>query len=381
MFTTFKLTIAALKMFLRSRQALFFTLFMPFFIMIIFGYIGFDKPQKIDVGLVVQNPTEQTQKFIDQIKEFQTFSIHEGVLEDEKTQLAEGNRAIVLDVPSDFMDVSTKSIQPQCIKAPCLPSINAIPKEITAYTNEGQAPQAQTVISVLSQFLDKTTLQAAKAPTLFKIDQVSVDSRNLRYIEFLLPGLIAMSVMQMAVFSVAFLFTQYKEKGVLKRLAATPMQPWQFVSANAITRLMVSVFQAAIFVGMGLILFKIHIQGSYFLLLLCVVLGALMFLGLGFTISGLAKTVDSVPVFANLIVFPMLFLGGTFFPITGMPGWLQNVAKFLPLTYLSTSMRDVMTKGSHFWDIKGDLLGMVIWAAILITLATITFSFQEKEGA
>lgn len=382
MFTTYKLTIAALKMFLRSRQALFFTLFMPFFIMIIFGYIGFDKPQKIDIGLVTSNPTAQTQQFIDQIKSFETFNITEGTLDEEKQQLNEGNRSIVLDVPSDFMNFEVLEFQRLCTTPECSNAVaGAQAKTLTAYTNEGQAPQAQTVISILNQFLDKTTLQVSKAPTLFKIEQVSVDARNLRYIEFLLPGLVAMSVMQMAVFSVAFLFTQYKEKGVLKRLAATPMQPWQFVSANAITRLIVSVFQAAIFVGMGLLLFKIHIQGSYWLLLLCVILGALMFLGLGFTISGLAKTVDSVPVFSNLIVFPMLFLGGTFFPISGMPAWLQNVAKFLPLTYLSTSMRDVMTKGSHIWEIKGDLIGMVVWAAILITLATVTFTFQEKEGA
>lgn len=364
-------------MFLRNKQALFFTLFMPFFIMIIFGYIGFDKPQTIDVGLVVNNPTAETQAFVDQMKQFPTLTIHEGNLDDEKAQLNDGNRAIVLDVPSDFANI--KEITLQCLTN--CPVVGVMPSTITAYTNQGQAPQAQIVTSILNQFFDKTTLKYAKAPTLFKINEVSVDSHNLRYIEFLLPGLIAMSVMQMAVFSVAFVFTQYKEKGVLKRLAATPMQPWQFVSANAITRLMISVVQAAIFIAMGLILFKVHIQGSYALLALCVVLGALMFLGLGFTISGLAKTVDSVPVFANLVVFPMLFLGGTFFPITSMPGWLQSVAKFLPLTYLSTAMRDVMTKGSGFWDIKGDILGMVIWAVILITLSTVTFSFQEKEGA
>jgi ABC-2 type transport system permease protein len=88
----------------------------------------------------------------------------------------------------------------------------------------------------------------------------------LRYIEFLLPGLIALSVMQMSVFSVAFVFTQYKEKGVLKRLLATPMKPLQFVAANAITRLIVSVVQAAIFIVMGILLFKVHIIGSYWLL-------------------------------------------------------------------------------------------------------------------
>jgi ABC-2 type transport system permease protein len=187
--------------------------------------------------------------------------------------------------------------------------------------------------------------------------------------------------MQMSVFSVSFVFTQYKEKGVLKRLLATPMKPIQFVAANAITRLMVSVVQAFIFIGAGLLLFHVHIIGSYFLILLCVVLGALMFLGLGFSISGLAKTTDSVPAIGNLVVFPMLFLGGTFFAISNMPPWLQAIAKFLPLTYFSGALRDVMTKGAGLLDIKGDLFAMVIWSIILITLATITFRFQEKESA
>ena len=104
-----------------------------------------------------------------------------------------------------------------------------------------------------------------------------------------------------------------------------------------------------------------------------------MFLGLGFTVSGLSKTVESVPAFANLIVFPMLFLGGTFFPISNMPGWLQAFAKYLPLTYFSTGLRDVMTKNAGFGDIGWNLLAMTIWSIILITAATITFRFQEKE--
>ena len=187
--------------------------------------------------------------------------------------------------------------------------------------------------------------------------------------------------MQMSVFSVAFVFTQYKEKGVLKRLLATPMLPYQFVTANVITRLFVALLQTGVFLGLGVFLFHANIIGSYLLLLLCVILGAVMFLGLGFTISGLSKTVDSVPAIANLVVFPMLFLGGTFFAISNMPPWLQSIAKFLPLTYFSTSLREVMTKGSGFFNIKWQLLGMLVWSIILITLATYTFSFQEKESA
>ena len=106
-----------------------------------------------------------------------------------------------------------------------------------------------------------------------------------------------------------------------------------------------------------------------------------MFLGLGFSVSGISTTVDAVPAIANLIVFPMFFLGGVFFSISNMPPWLQSVAQYLPLTYFSSTLRDVMTKGATIVDVKGDILGMLAWAIILVALATITFSFQEKESA
>jgi ABC-2 type transport system permease protein len=349
--------VATIKMLVRNRQALFFTLFMPLFIMLIFGYIGFDKPSTVDVGLVTHEPSAATTQFIDQIRQFPNLELHEGTLSDERTQLDEGDRAVVLDVPQD---------------------ITSAP--ITAYTNAGKAAESQTVLTILNQFISSATIEQSGVQPIATIDVQEINVNNLRYIDFLIPGLIALSVMQMSVFSVAFVFTQYKEKGVLKRLLATPMKPIQFVAANAITRLMVSVVQAFIFIVMGIILFKIHVIGSYALLLLAVVLGALMFLGLGFTVSGLAKTTDAVPVFANLIVFPMMFLGGTFFAVSNMPIWLQYIAKVLPLTFFSTAVREIMTKGSGLAVIWPDILGMVVWAAILIFLSTVTFRFQEKDS-
>ncbi|HEY6019961.1 MAG TPA: ABC transporter permease [Candidatus Paceibacterota bacterium] len=363
MYPTYKLTVAAAKMFVRSRQAFFFTLAFPIIIMLIFGYIGFDKPATIDIGLTAANPTPQTQAFITQIEKFPTFKVHEGALADELAALNNGDRSVVLEVPNSLVPVAGK--QPQ----------------VVAHINESKQAEAQTVVTILNQFATQATLQSLHAQPLFAIDSQIVNSKNLRYIDFLIPGLIALSVMQMSVFSVAFVFVQYKEKGVLKRLLATPMRPWQFIVANTIVRLSIAVFQAAVFIVMGLILFHVHIYGAWWLLALSILLGATMFLGLGFTVSGLAKTVDTVPVFANLVVFPMMFLGGTFFAISNMPTWLQAVAKFLPLTFFSTAVRSVMTDGATFFDIKWDLLGMLVWAVILVTLATVTFSFQEKEGA
>jgi len=330
--------------------------------MLIFGVIGFDKPQVYDVGVSVVAPQPQTQQFINQLSGIAVFKIHQGTLTDEVAQLKDGNRTVVLNIPSNFIDGAGTTTQ-----------------QLIVYVNDSQAGQAQAVQSILSTYLDKASLAMAHAPTYFSVVPQHVDSRNLSYIDFLLPGLIAMSVMQMSVFSVAFLFVQYKEKGVLKRLLATPLQPFQFVAANAVTRLTVSVIQTAIFIAVGLLMLKATIVGSYLLVLLAVIMGALMFLGLGFTISGLAKTMESVPVFANLMVFPMMFLGGVFFPLTSMPDWLQTIAKFLPLSFFSSALRDVMTKAAGFGDIKWDLLGMLVWGVVLIAAATYSFSFSERE--
>lgn len=360
--TFLKLTKSSMLMFIRNRQALFFTMFMPLMIMVIFGVIGFDKPQQYDIGLSVVAPQAQTQKFIDQLSAIEVFKIHRGSLTDEVAQLKEGNRTVVLNVPANFIDGAGAGTQ-----------------RLIVYVNDAQAGQAQAIQSILSTYLDKTSLAMAHVPTYFSVVPQHVDSRNLKYIDFLLPGLIAMSVMQMSVFSVAFLFVQYKEKGVLKRLLATPLQPFQFVAANAVTRLTVSVVQTAIFIVVGLLMLKATVVGSYFLVLLSVILGALMFLGLGFTISGLAKTMETVPVFANLMVFPMMFLGGVFFPLTSMPNWLQTVAKLLPLSFFSSALRDVMTKDAGLGAIKWDFVGMIVWAAVLIAAATYSFSFSDSE--
>lgn len=362
--TTRVLTIASMKMFARNRQALFFTLFMPVIIMTIFGLIGFDRVPKVELGIVTTKPTPTTAKFIEQLKAVSAFDLTTGNETDERAALEKGDRAVVLLIPDALI--------PEGQGKP-------VTQTITVLKNVGQEQQAQTAISIMQQILDKTTLSIAQAPELFTLDVQSVNARNVRYIEFLLPGIVALSIMQMAVFSVAFVFVDYKEKGILKRLLATPMKPQQFVTANVITRLLVALVQSAVLIALGVILYKAHVIGSYWLLLPIIILGAIMFLGLGFSISGLAKTVEAVPAIANLIVFPMLFLGGTFFPLEAMPVWLQHIVQFLPLTYLSHALREVMANGGGFSAIGRDLAFMASWAIILVTLANFTFRLEEKR--
>lgn len=356
-------------MFIRNRQAVFFTLFVPMIIMSVFGVIGFDRVPKISVGIVSASPTPPTQEFIGRLKEISAFEIREGNEKAERQALAQGERAVLFFIP----DALIPSLDGSERTAPAKQTIHAL-------KNVGEQQQAQTAITILSQLLDKTTLAIANVPALFDIQSEEVNARNLKYIDFLLPGVVALAVMQMSTFSVAFLFVDYKEKGILKRLLATPMKPYQFIIANIITRLIAALAQTIILVAMGILIFHSQVVGSYPLMLLIAALGGMMFLGLGFTISGIAKTVDAVPAIANLIVFPMMFLGGVFFPTDSMPDWLQRVVHYLPLTYFSHALREVMARGAHFSQISTDLYGMVVWAVALLILANISFSFEEKRA-
>jgi ABC-2 type transport system permease protein len=364
MYCTCTLTIACLKMFLRSRQALFFSLFFPVTILLIFGSIDFDTPAKLKIGLVLHHPSPPTAQFVEAIRFAPMLTTDVGTLEAERAELERGNLTAVLDIPDDLP----------------LPGNEAATEPIAVYLNSARPMERQMAEAMLNQFADRVTLSAMQAPALFAIKE-EVKARDLRYIDFLLPGVISMSIMQMSVFSVAFVFVRYKEQGILKRLLATPMRPHQFVAANIITRLCMAVTQAALFIILGRAYFHVPIAGAYWLLALCVVLGSLMFLGLGFTVSGLSKNLETVPVLANIVVFPMLFLCNVFFSASNMPAWLRVVADYLPLTFLSSAMRGVMTDGAGPLAIRRDLIGMVLWATVLISLAIATFRFQEREGA
>lgn len=340
-------------MFVRNRQALFFTFFTPLLIIVIFGVIGFNNAPKIDVGIAVQGSmTSQNQQFINQLRNIPVFKIHIGSEKTERKALDDGNRSIVI-IPTG-------------------------PGSINILRNVGDA-QSQTAISVLNQIFDKATIAQAQANPVVNVTVQDINVHNLKYIDFLLPGLVAMSIMQLSVFSVAFVFVEYKEKGILKRVVATPVKAYQFVIANIITRLIVALIQAAFFILVGVLFFHVTIVGSYWLIALTALLGAIMFLGLGFTVSGLSKTTESVPAIANLVVFPMLFLGGVFFSIDSMPTWLQYISKILPLTYFSTALRDVMNKGASFGDISYSLAWILGWAIILVLLAVFTFKFEDRR--
>jgi ABC-2 type transport system permease protein len=122
--------------------------------------------------------------------------------------------------------------------------------------------------------------------------------------------------------------------------------------------------------------FGTQVNGSWLLLLGFVILGTLAFMSLGFIIAGLAKTPESAGPIAGFISFPMLFLGGVFFPISSMPSYLQPFVKLLPISHLSTALRQIMNVGAGLTTLWSEALLLGCWLIAAFVVASFTFKWE-----
>jgi ABC-2 type transport system permease protein len=207
------------------------------------------------------------------------------------------------------------------------------------------------------------------------VDLQELPGRDLGYIDFLVPGMVALTIMQLGIFSVSFGFVQLKRTGALRRLFATPTSPTYFLGAQVTSRLIIGEAQVLILLGVGL-WFGLQLVGSVPLLLGVAALGSVVFLAMGFGVAGWAKNEDQAAPVANLISLPMTFLSGVFFPREAMPDVLQRITDFLPLTYLADALRKITNDGAGVADISTDLLGLTVWAGIAFLVALRLFRWE-----
>ena len=354
---------ASVKMFVRNRVAVFFSLFLPLIIMLIFGVLNFEGSTTIALGIVDEAGTDSSAALIDGLREYEYLDISEGDRESELAELADGDRGFVLVIPRDY--------QPLIGAETGLVAYAATSEPAQAQVAQGLLQQA--VGSVMADSLDGSIpdTPARRPPVEFE----SVESRDLGYIDFLVPGIVGMTVMQLGLFGVAFGFVQLKRTGALRRLFATPTPPAYFLSAQVASRLVLGYVQVAILIGIG-IWFGLQMFGSWLVLAVIIGLALLIFLAVGFGVAGWAKNEDQAAPVANLISLPMLFLSGVFFPRDAMPELLRGITQYMPLTYVNEALRGVMNDGAGLVDLGPQLLGMGVWAVITFVIAVRLFKWE-----
>jgi ABC-type multidrug transport system permease subunit len=204
----------------------------------------------------------------------------------------------------------------------------------------------------------------------------SVPGRTIRYVDWLVPGLLAMNMMFAALFGVGFVIVRYRKNGVLKRLKATPLTPSEFLVAQLGSRLIIIVaVTAAIFAGSNAIL-DYPVRGSYLDLLLVLILGGICLVSLSLTIAARTASEELAGGLLNMISWPMMFLSGVWFSTEGLHPWLQHLALALPLTHVIEAARAVMIDGAGFLRILPHLGVLALMSAAFLVIGARLFRWE-----
>jgi ABC-2 type transport system permease protein len=354
----------SIKRYFRDRIAIFFTVLFPLIFLVVFGSFSKGNGVSFHIALINQSHSQFAQKFADSTKSSRTFKIDSTVnnLDQAKQKMSRSEIDAALVLPPGFGETKNSGY----------PSGQAV-----IYYDENSAQAAQTLKTVVQGQFEGINSSLVKVDTPFSVISKSTNTQGLSKLDYTVSGLIGFSIIGLGVFGPVNYFPLMKRQGVLRRLHITPLRVWQFFVSSVLSNSVIGLFSIGIMIAVASSpLFHFKIIGNYFELAVFIILGILTIFGIGLAIGGWAKNENQAAPLANIVVFPMLFLSGTFFPRYAMPEWLQHVTGFLPLTPIIDGIRMIATEGKHLTDI-GPQLGLIgIWAVIIYAIAFRVFRWE-----
>jgi ABC-type multidrug transport system permease subunit len=190
-----------------------------------------------------------------------------------------------------------------------------------------------------------------------------------RYIDFLIPGLLGMSLMGGGLWGVGFATVDLRIRKILKRFLATPMRKADFLAAMIFSRMFLLVPEVLVLLIFARLAFGVVIQGSFVAVGVLILLGALAFAGIGLLVACRAQTLETVSGLMNLVMLPMWVLSGIFFSSERFPAAAQPFIQALPLTPLIDALRNVSLEGASLLSQWPQVVTLAAWAAVSFVLA------------
>jgi len=222
--------------------------------------------------------------------------------------------------------------------------------------------------------LERMLRGADAAPTAFSKQTVS--GRNIRYVDWVMPGVLAMNMMFGCLFGVGYVIVRYRKNGMLKRLKATPLTPLEFLMAQVTSRLgLTLVTTIMVFAGTHAVIgFPMH--GSYFDLFVVFAVGAISLISLGLIVAARTTSEELAAGLLNLLSWPMTFLSGVWFSLEGVHPFLQQCAQLAPLTHIIDAARAIMMDGAGLGDLSGHLLALTVMSLGFMAVGAWLFRWE-----
>ena len=348
MSTAFKsLSTAMLKGFVRDKMSLFFMFFFPLMFLVVFGLLFRDAGQdKIKIAVIGDGPV---------------------VAALEKTGAVEVQRF-------DDEQAAVAKVKDGDLPAALVLRGNSVQLRFAA----SDQVAAGTVNGLVSGVVDQVNLGATGQPPAFTLQRQPVEDASLKPIQYLTPGILSWGISISAVFGAALTMVSWRKKQVLRRIRLAPVSAITVLTSRLTVSVGIAVVQAITFVLVALTPpFGLKLAGSWYLALPLLVLGTLAFFAIGMLVGAFCKTEEAASGAANILVLPMSFLSGTFFPIENAPGWLQAVSKALPLRHMNDGMLDVLVRGKGIEALLVPCSVLIAFTAVVGLLAAKLFRWED----
>jgi ABC-type multidrug transport system permease subunit len=204
----------------------------------------------------------------------------------------------------------------------------------------------------------------------------AVTGEAVRYIDWLLPGILGMNMMFSCLFGVGWVVVRYRKSGFLKRLRATPLRAIEFISAQVLSRLILIMFVTVlVFAALQLVL-HFRMEGSPLLLFTVALLGAISLIAIGLFVAARFTSEELASGMLNFITWPMMLLSGVWFSLEGSAEWLQWVARIFPLTQMLDAARAIMLDGAGAADVAPQMAFLALTSALFLSLGALFFRWR-----
>jgi ABC-2 type transport system permease protein len=248
------------------------------------------------------------------------------------------------------------------------------PINLTVYGNPTQTTNG-IILGVVNGVLDYFNLGRFGGSHIIGVDSATVGYQSPKYIDYLIPGLIGFSILVSPMFSMVNIASEYKKTKLFRQLSLTPITKFEWLASKILFYILLAAISFLLMVVVGVFVFDAHITLTLWLIPFFI-LGPMLFCSLGMLVGIATKSVESASVLGNIITFPMMFLSGTFFPISIMPDYLRSIAHGLPLFYIIEGLNNIMVYG-NYTSALADIAVIAVVAIIIFVAASKLFRWRE----
>lgn len=239
-----------------------------------------------------------------------------------------------------------------------------VPGSVRAHYDPNN-PEGRLAMLSLERALGRIASGSA-GPSLAGLESVPLQEIGGRYIDFLIPGLLALGIMNSCMWGVGYGLIDLRVKKLLRRMAASPMYKSAFLGSHFVARMAFTLSEALILFVFAHLLFGVTVQGSLPALLLLFFCGNIAWSGIAILGSSRAISMHAANGIVNAVTLPLTMLSGIFFSYRNFPDWSQPIIEWLPLTVLADSIRSVFIEGAGLATV---LLPALVLALVGIAMA------------